>query len=122
ASTLQAVMQERADVKTQEVIKACGLLGVKERDVYFFGADDGVLLVDDPTVRKVARLIRKLKPDIILTHFPMEKAAIANSHATTGQIVMHAQNLAASVEPGDTNPPHKVAQTFFFGIGAAAAR
>jgi LmbE family N-acetylglucosaminyl deacetylase len=122
AATLQAVMQERADVKTQEVIKACGLLGVKERDVYFFGADDGVLLVKDETIRQIARLIRKLKPDIILTHYPMEGAAIASSHATTGHMVMYAQNLAGSVDPGDTNPPHSVAQTFFFGIGAAAAR
>jgi len=28
--------------------------------------------------------------------------------------------LAAAVDPGDRHPPHRVAQTFFFGTGAAA--
>jgi len=28
--------------------------------------------------------------------------------------------LASSVDPGDRRPPHRVAQAFFFGAGAAA--
>ena len=47
---------------------------------------------------------------------------MTNQHAIGGQIALHAQQLAASVDPGDTNPPHKVAQVFFFGTGAAAVR
>ena len=31
--------------------------------------DDAVLLVTDTVVRKLARVIRKVRPDIILTHF-----------------------------------------------------
>ena len=29
-------------------------------------------------------------------------------------------SLAAAVDPGDSQPPHKVAQVFYFGTGAAA--
>ena len=118
ADELQLLMAERSDVKAEEAVKACNLLGVE--DVYFFGADDAVLLVTDGVVRRLARLFRELKPDLVLTHFPKEGDGLTNAHATAGQIVLHAMALAGGVDPGDRNPPHKAAQVFFFGTGAAA--
>jgi len=115
---LRSLMEQRADVKAAEVRRACTLLGVDE--VHFFGADDAVLLVDDPIVRRLARLLRQLRPDIVLTHFPKEGDGLTNPHAVCGQIVSHALALAGAVDPGDANPPHKVAQVFYFGTGAAA--
>jgi LmbE family N-acetylglucosaminyl deacetylase len=47
---------------------------------------------------------------------------MASAHATCGQIVLHAIDMAAGVDPGDRTRPHKVTQVFFFGIGAAATR
>ena len=85
---LQELMQERSDVKAAEVRAACAILGVEE--IYFFGADDSVLLVKDETVRCLARLLREIRPDIVLTHFPKEGDGLTNAHATAGQIVMHA--------------------------------
>ena len=114
---LLKMMQERSDVKAAEVRAACAILGVEE--IYFFGADDSVLLVKDETVRRLARLLRELRPDIVLTHFPKEGDGLTNAHATAGQIVMHAIGLANSVDPGDRNPPHRVAQVFYFGGGGA---
>jgi LmbE family N-acetylglucosaminyl deacetylase len=113
-----ALMQERSDVKADEVRAACKLLGVE--DIYFFGADDAVLLVTEETVRQLARLLRQLRPDIVLTHFPKEGDGLTNAHAIAGQIVMHAISLCGGVDPGDQNPPHRVAQVFFFGMGAAS--
>ncbi len=118
ADELQSLMAERSDVKAEEARQACHLLGVE--DVYFFGADDAVLLVTDEAVRRLARLLRQLKPDLVLTHFPKEGDGLTNAHAVAGQIVLHALSLAGGVDPGDTNPPHKAAQVFFFGTGAAA--
>ena len=118
ADELQSLMAERSDVKAEEARQACHLLGVK--DVYFFGADDAVLLVTDESVRRLARLLRQLKPDLVLTHFPKEGDGLTNAHAIAGQIVLHALSLASGVDPGDRNPPHKAAQVFFFGTGAAA--
>ena len=118
ADELQSLMAERSDVKAEEARKACNLLGVE--DVYFFGADDAVLLVTDEAVRRLARLLRQLKPDLVLTHFPKEGDGLTNAHAIAGQIVLHSLALAGGVDPGDRNPPHKAAQVFFFGTGAAA--
>jgi LmbE family N-acetylglucosaminyl deacetylase len=120
ASQLKSMMADRSDVKAQEVRKACELLGVK--DVFFFGEDDAVLLVTEPTVRRLARVIRELRPHIVLTHYPKEGDGLTSPHAITGQIVLHALSLAHGVDPGDRHPPHRVAQVFFFGEGAAHVR
>jgi LmbE family N-acetylglucosaminyl deacetylase len=122
ADEMNKIIVDRTDVKTKEVLKACSLLGVKEQDVYFLGADDAVLLVNEPMIRKLARLIRKLRPNVVITHYPLEHANVGSPHATTGQMVMHALQFATGVEPGDKMPPHKVAQVFFFGCGAAGIR
>jgi LmbE family N-acetylglucosaminyl deacetylase len=113
---LKAMMMERAGVKAEEVRKACAILGVT--DIYFFGADDAVLLVNEPTVRHLASFLRQVRPDIILTHFPMESGGIWNAHAVAGQLVMLAVELAACVDPGDPNRPHRTSQIFFWGQGA----
>ena len=118
ASVLNEMIEERSDVKAQEVRRACRLLGVE--DLYFFGADDAVLLVTEELVRRLARLLRELRPSVILTHYPKEGDGVAQPHAIAGQIVMHAMHFAASVDPGDRNKPTKAAQVFFFGTGAAA--
>ena len=115
---LESLMQERADVKADEVRRACGILGVE--DLHFFGADDAVLLVSEAIVRRLARLLRELKPDVVLTHFPKEGDGQTNPHAVCGQIATAAMSLAAAVDPGDSQPPHKVTQVFYFGTGAAA--
>ncbi|MDP6775877.1 MAG: PIG-L deacetylase family protein [Candidatus Latescibacteria bacterium] len=117
-SELEAVMRERSDVKADEVRRACKILGVE--DIHFFGADDAVLLVEDDTVRRLASLLREIRPDIILTHFPKEGDGLTGAHAVTGQIVMRAVALASSVDPGDRRPPRRVAQVFYFGSGAAS--
>jgi len=117
---LGELMQERSDLKAEEVRKACSSLGVE--DIYFFGADDAVLLVREETVRRLARLLRQVRPDVVLTHFPQERDPFTNPHAIAGQIAMYAVQAAGSVDPEDRNPPHKVAQVFFFGTGAAGVR
>jgi LmbE family N-acetylglucosaminyl deacetylase len=118
AEELLKLMAERSDVKTEEVRAAGRILGFE--DIYFLGEDDAVLLLTDEVVRKVARLVRQIRPDIILTHFPKEGDGLTNAHAIAGQIAVKATGLAGGVDPGDTNPPHRVAATFFFGTGAAA--
>lgn len=117
---LQKIMEERSDVKVEEVRKACGILGVD--DITFFGADDAVLLITPETVKRLAKLLREKRPDIILTHFPREADGVTNAHAVTGQIVSHAMAHAGNVDPDDANPPNRVARVFYFGSGAAAVR
>jgi LmbE family N-acetylglucosaminyl deacetylase len=115
ADELSTLMTERSEAKAEEVRAACRILGVE--DVIFLGLDDAVLLVTDETVRRLARLLREIKPDIILTHFPKVGDGL-NAHAVCGQIVHHAMSLASSVDPGDRHPPHRVARTFYYGSAA----
>jgi len=117
---LTKLMQARSDVKADEVRAACKLLGFE--DIYFFGADDAVLLVTDEIVRRLARVLRELRPDLVLTQFPREGDGVTNTHAIAGQITMRAIGFARAVDPGDRRPPHQVAQVFFFGGGAASVR
>lgn len=116
APELESTMAERSDVKAAEVRKACAILGVT--DVFFFGADDAVLLPDEPTVRRLARLLRENRPDVILTHYPLEGGGVWSPHAATGQLVLMATGFAGSVDPGDRNPPHRTTQLFYWGQGA----
>ena len=120
AVTLKEMMGDRSDVKAEETRAACKILGVD--DVYFLGADDGILLVERDLIRRLAGLLRQIRPDIILTHYPLEGDGQVRAHAVAGQIVLHAIQFACSVDPGDRTPPHRMAQVFFFGQGAASTR
>jgi LmbE family N-acetylglucosaminyl deacetylase len=117
---LLALMASRTDVKAREVRAACEIVGVK--DVYFLGLDDAVLLPTEENVRLLAQMVRRLKPNVVISHFPKEDGGIGGPHATCGQITMMAIHLAAAVDPGDRNPPHRVAQVFYMGNGAARVR
>ena len=114
---ISPLMAERTDVKAEDVRKACAILGVK--DIYFLGTDDAVLLVERPIIKRVAALIRKIRPHIIMTHFPREGDGLSDAHAVTSQIVTHAVSFACSVDIDERDPPHRVAQVFSFGEGAA---
>ena len=119
-TALEEMIRGRSDVKSQEIRAACDILGV--HDLYFLGVDDGILLVERDIIRRLASLLRQIRPDIVLTHYPFEGDGQVRSHAVAGQIVLHALQFAASVDPGDRTPPHRSAQVFFFGQGAADVR
>ncbi len=120
AEELLKLMEQRSDVKANETRRACQILGVT--DIYFFGADDAIMLVKEEPIRRLASIIRKLKPEVILTHYPQEGNQFVRDHAIAGQIVLHAIQYAGRVDPGDRNPAHHVCQVFFFGTGAATVR
>lgn len=117
---LSSIMKTRSAVKEEEVRAAGKILGFE--DIHFLGTDDAVLLVTDTVVRKLARVIRKVRPDIILTHFPKDQGGFTAPHAIAGQIAVLAMQSADTVDLDDRNPPHSVAQCFFFGGGAAGVR
>ncbi len=108
---LKALMAERAKVKEDEVIRACGFLGIT--DVRFFGYDDEVLTVREELILRMAMLIREVRPDVIVTHDPQELGAYGVHHASTAQLVLAAISAAGGVGVGDQNKPHRVAQVFF---------
>jgi len=108
---LEKIIQERCRVKYAEVVKACGILGVT--DVRFLSYDDSVLLVTSEMVSSVARVIRSVKPDIVITHYPIENGGAESHHGNTGKIVLHALQYAGSVDFNDNNTSHRVPQVYF---------
>ena len=111
AAELQALMAERAQVKEDEVRRACAFLGIT--DVRFFGYDDAVLTLREELILRMAALIREVRPDVIITHHPNELGEYGNHHAMTAQLVLNGIGAAHGVGMGDPNPPHRVAQVFF---------
>jgi len=108
---LRTLMDERARVKEDEVMRACGYLGIT--DVRFFRYDDEVLTVREELIVRMASLIREVRPDVIVTHDPQELGAYGVHHAVTAQLVLAAMAGAGGVGMGDPNPPHNVAQVYF---------
>lgn len=108
---LRELMQERGRVKSAEIVQACGILGVT--DVRFLGYDDSVLLVTHELIEAVARVIRTVAPDIVVTHYPLENGGVGSHHANAGKIVLEAIPYAGSLDLGDPTPACRVAQVFF---------
>jgi len=111
APDLTALMAERAQVKEEEVRRACAFLGIT--DVRFFGYDDAVLTLREELILRMASLIREVRPHVVVTHHPNELGEYGNHHAMTAQLVLNGIGAAHGVGMGDPNPPHRVAQVFF---------
>ena len=111
---LKNLLKERSDLKSCEVREACAIMGI--HDVRFLGRDDKILLVKEQIISDMAFIIRDVRPDILITHYPFDNGGFADQHAITGQCALHASWVANTVDPEDPNLPHRVAQIFFMGF------
>lgn len=114
SAKLAALMKKRMRVKQGEVMDACKIMGFD--DVRFMTYEDSVLTLREDLMQDIAKVIREVKPDILITHYPFDNGGIADHHAITGQLVLNAVGSAANIWPDDPNLPHRVAQIFFMGI------
>jgi 4-oxalomesaconate hydratase len=106
-----ASIDEIADDKETEVRTACGVLGIT--DVRFLRLDDDLLLVNEQHVRAVARVIREVRPDVIITHSPFEMAGISVAHRACCEITLLAKGMANGLMRDEATPPHTVGEIFF---------
>lgn len=118
--TLARMIQERSRVKHHEVVEACEILGWT--DVRFLNYEDSVLTLREDLMQEIAKVIRDVKPDVIITHYPFDNGGIADHHAIAGQLVLNGIRSAANLWPDDPNPPHRVAQVFFMAIPSGMFR
>ncbi|MCL4415988.1 MAG: PIG-L family deacetylase [Actinobacteria bacterium] len=114
--TLGKLKQERAGVKFKEVKKACRYFGIT--DVRFMTYEDTTMQVTCELIEAVARVIRDVRPDIVITHqisFNAHRKPIdlPHDHNTTGKIVTQAITYASTVDFNDSNPAHFVPYIFF---------
>ncbi|HBN83466.1 MAG TPA: hypothetical protein DDZ89_06435 [Clostridiales bacterium] len=106
----KAIRDDRSSIKYKEVSNACKILGIE--DVRFLGVEDKINLVNEPNIIAIAKLIREVKPDILITHYPKINMGIGQ-HPQIGTMVVHAMGFAGSIDFDDPNPAHKTAQLFF---------
>ena len=107
-------VEEIEEIKANEIIAAAKELGIT--DVRFLHEEDDILLVNERTILKVANMIREEKPDILITHHPMQEGGLLTTHPIIGQIVLLGYEAAGARWTRDeTLPPHQVSQVFFIG-------
>lgn len=110
-ANLEKICAEREAVKYREVQDACACFGVT--DVRFLRYDDRVLLETSEMVEAAARVIRDVRPHILITHFPFEGGGVGNHHATAARIAQSAAALAATFDFDGQVAGWRIAQTFF---------
>ncbi len=108
---IQNLLAEREKIKYDDVRKACALFGIT--DIRFLSYDDKILIVNEAMITAVAKVIREVKPHIIITHFPLENGGVGSHHGNTGKIVMEALTFAGGIDFDNPAPGWRVPQIFF---------
>lgn len=108
---ISSLLAERQKVKYAEAVRGCGLFGVT--DVRFLDYDDEILCVTPEMVSKVAWLIRDVKPDLVITHWPYQDDTFSNHHAVTGQLTLSGITAAHGVSFKHRQTAWNVAQVVF---------
>lgn len=106
----EQLRNSRENVKNQEVIDACGVFGVT--DVRFMGIEDKINLVNEPTIIELAKIIRSVKPDILITHYPIIESGF-DAHGQAGEMVLRGAMYAGNVDFNDPTPAHRTPQILF---------
>ena len=108
---IERICAEREQVKLNEVKEACALFGIT--DVRSLRFDDKLLLVTPELIDAVAKVIRDVKPELLITHYPQSSGNTIDHHGNTAKIVLAAAALAGSVDFEDPNPAWRVADFAF---------
>ncbi|MCX7706225.1 MAG: PIG-L family deacetylase [bacterium] len=106
-----------AEIRKKETLEAARVLGVKE--VFFLGEEDGFLYPDLKLRGKIMKVIRQVKPDIVMTLDPFLPYEVHPDHRTVGILSAEAvvfagfphfypEHLKNGIEP------HFVKEIFFY--------
>ena len=107
--------------KRREAERIAEVLGVSE--LITLGWTDHEIYFDLDKVNEIADIIRRVKPDIVITRLPLDTGVSHNDHPITGKIVMKALEVVSNrvLQFDGVEPYHGVKQTFFsFAAGAEA--
>ena len=100
--------------KAREIMAAGKELGIT--DIRFMQEEDDILLINERTIKRVEQMIRQEKPDVLITHHPLQEGGLLTTHPIVGQIVLLGNEAAGARWTRDESlPPHQVSQVFFIG-------
>lgn len=110
---------ELARIRERELLASTQVLGVRETVVLDYG--DQVL--DSAPIREIvprlAAIVRRLRPDVVLT-FPPDGAYGHPDHVAISQFATAAIVEAASPGAGEDGPAHQVSKLYYVAWGEAA--
>lgn len=99
-----------ADYRKQKVQEAQTFAGMLKGEAIVFDYPDGELPDNDEVRFQVCDVIRKVKPDILITHF---KSAMHKDHNNTHKIVNDARFYASLPGFLRENPPHFAGRFYY---------
>ena len=107
--------------KKREIERIAEVLGVTE--LVMLGWTDHEVYFDLDKVQELADVIRRVKPDIVITHFPMDDGPSPNDHAIMGRLVMKALEVVGNRARyfDGMEAYHGVKQVFFSFAGGEEA-
>jgi len=108
---IEKICQEREEAKCQEIRDACAVFGIT--DVRFLRYDDKMLQVTMDHIDSVAKVIRDVRPHVIITHHPHSFGNVTNHHGNAGKIAQDGAALAGTVDFDDPNPAWRTPQFAF---------
>jgi 4-oxalomesaconate hydratase len=108
---IKRICEEREQVKLNEVKEACALFGIT--DVRSLRYDDKFLMVTEELINALAKVIREVKPDLLITHWPKENGNTMAHHGNTAKIAIAAAALAGTVDFEDPNPAWRITDIAF---------
>lgn len=112
AAATDADVEAQKKIKEQEIRDGLTILGVE--DSWFLKFDDGTDFGIKPEmVRNLVDIIRETRPQIVITHNPLEQNGIPDHHAICGQLTVNAVRMAAAVLPDHPKAPHSVMRMYF---------
>jgi len=91
---------------------ACDVLGISNVSTIDYAGE--VMTFSSDLVGEVATRIQKVRPQLVITHNPLENAGVT-PHAVCGQLVLEGMRLAWGARDGGLMP-HRIAQLYFICI------
>ena len=101
--------EDVADVRQHEAEKAASEIGATAE---FLSYDDGHLSEKSEIRFELVDVIRRVDPDLVLTHF---KDDLHPDHRVTAELVTDAVNLASNRIPESNYPPSRPDNVYYFG-------
>ena len=114
---LDALVARRRDEQREAARR---IAGASAGEVRFLGRVDGDLVADRQAVSDVARIIRELRPDVVMGHDPWKRYRLHPDHRNAGFLVCDAIVAARDPHffPEHGLPPHRPAALFLWEADA----
>jgi len=112
---INMTLQEYRAFKKREAERIADILGVSE--LIFLGWTDQEVDFNWERVAEIRDLIMRVRPDIVITHLPVQQSGGQDDHPTVGRIVMNAIWSAANrVRQFDGVEPYRGVKQVFFSV------